>query len=121
LSLRVNGGLLVLYHQDQDITIAVFGFYVDDLLIIAHMCLIGQIENQMKKGLRMYDLGSFSCNLGMNIEPNWEVLIIIIHEHSYIWMMVTMFSMDESRQVAAPLAIQLYMRKRDKEAFNTII
>jgi hypothetical protein len=75
---HVDRGLFVLQNKDQDIVAAVV-LYVNDLLIIANVGLIGQIKEQMKKRFRMHDLGSVSCYLGMNIERNRAHHTIDIH------------------------------------------
>jgi len=116
----VDGGLFVLHNKDQDIVAAVV-LYVDDLLIIANEGLIGQFKDQMKKRLRMHDIGSVSFNLGMNIERNRELQTIDIHQHSYIRMILAKFRMDESRPVAMPMAMNLHKRKPDEEACDQTI
>jgi hypothetical protein len=61
----------VLYDkEDHSIVVAAVILYIDDLLPIANEDLIGQIKDQMKKRIRMHDLGSVVFNRGMNIEHN---------------------------------------------------
>jgi hypothetical protein len=93
---RVDGGLFMLYDQDQGIVVAAVVLYVDDLLIIANQGLIGQIKGQMKKRFRMHDLGSVSIDPGMNIERNPQDHTINIQRYSYFRTILAKFRMDES-------------------------
>ena len=95
--------------------------YIDDLLTIANTRSIGQIKAQMKRRFRIYDLGSVTFNLGMNIESNSEHDKIDIHQHSYIRTILAKFRMDESMPVAMPMAMKLHKRKPDEEACNPTI
>ena len=107
--------------EDHSIVIAAVVLYVDHLLIIANVGLIGQIKDQMRKRFRMHDLGSVSFYLGMNIERNRENPTIEIYQQSYIRTILTKFRMDESRPVATPMAMKLHKRKPDKEACDPTI
>jgi len=113
---HVDRALLVLHNHDQDLVVAKVVLYVDDLLIIANEGLIWQIKDQMKKRFRMHDLGSVSFNLSMNIECNWELHTIHIHQDCYIRTILAKFKMDKSRPVAMPMAKKLHKRKPDEEA-----
>jgi len=97
--------------EDQCTVVATVVLYVDDLLIIANVGWIGQIKDQMKKRLRMHDLGSVSVYLGMYIERNREHHTNDIHQHSYIRTILAKFRMDESRPVPTPMAMKLHKRK----------
>jgi hypothetical protein len=117
---RVDGALSLFQIQDQDIVAAV-NLYVDDLLIIANMGLIRQIKDQMKKRFRMHDLGSVCFYLGMKSEHNREHYMIDIHQHSYFWMILAKFRMDESRPVATPISLKLRKMTPDEEACDPTI
>jgi hypothetical protein len=117
----VEGALFVLHDNDQGIVVASVVLYVDDLLIIANEGLIGQINNQMKKRIRMYDRGSVSFHLGMNIECNRELHTIDIHQHSYIQTILAKFRMAESRPVATPMAMKFHKRKPEEQACDPTI
>lgn len=100
-----DGGLLVL--QDHGIIVACIVMSVDIRLIIANVCFIGPIKNQMKKRFQMYMLPSISCYLSMNIECNREHHTIDIHQQSYIRSILAKFKMSESRPIATPMAKNL--------------
>jgi hypothetical protein len=119
---RVDRGLYVLPDkEDHGIVVAAVVLYIDDLLIIANEGLIGKIKEKMKKRFRIYDFGSVSFDLGMNIERNREHHTIDFHQHSYIRTILVKFRMDESRPVATPMAMKLQIRKPDEEACDPII
>jgi hypothetical protein len=107
--------------EDQGPVVATVILYLYDFTIISNAGLIGQSKDQMKKRFRMDDVGSVSCNLGMNIEPTWEYHTIDIHQHSYIWTIFAKFTMDESRPVAMPMAMKLHKRKPNEEAWDATI
>jgi len=101
---RDDRGLFVLHDkEDHSKVIAAAVLYVDDLFIIAHEGLIGQIKDQMKKRFRMHDLGSVSIYLGMKIESNRDLHTIDIHQHSYIQTIFATFRIGESRPVATAM------------------
>jgi hypothetical protein len=119
---RVDRGLFVLPDkEDHGIVVAAVVLYIDDLLITVHEGLIGKIQEKMKKRFRIYDFGSVSFDLGMNIERNREDHTIDFHQHSYIRTILVKFRMDESRPVAMPLAMKLLKRKPDEEACDPTI
>jgi len=115
--------VLLVFHDMEDhwIVVAAVILYNDDLLIMANDGLIGHIEDQMKKGFRMHDLGCVSLYLGMITECNREHNKIDIHQHSYMWTILAMIRMDESRPVATPMAMKLHKRKPDEEACDPTI
>jgi len=116
---HVNWEVFVLGDQGSVVTAVIP--YVIDLFIILIKALIGQIKDQMKMRFRMNNVGSFSFYLGMNIERNWEHHTIHIHQRSYIWTILAMFRMDESRPVATPMAMKLHKRKPNQEACDPTI
>jgi hypothetical protein len=65
----------------------------------------------MKKRFRMHDLGSVSCDIGMNFERNREHHTINIYQHSYIGTVLAKFRMDGSRPVGTGMVMKLHMRK----------
>jgi len=69
----------------------------------------------------MHDLGSVSFYLSINIERNRDHHTIDIHQHSYIWMILAKFRMDESSPVAMPMVMKLHREKPDEEASNPTI
>jgi len=107
--------------EDNGAVVAAVDLYVDDLLIFADECLIGQITDQMKKRFQMHDLGRVSFYLGMNLERNQEHHTMDIHQHSYIWKIFAKFRIDESRLVATPMAMKLHKSKPDEEACDSTI
>ena len=112
----VDGGLFVLHDiEDHGMVVAAVVLYVDDLLISSNKGWIGQIKHQLKKRIRMHDLGSVSFYLVINIIPNREHHAIDIHQHSDICTIFAKFSMDKSRPVATPMAMKLHKRKPDEE------
>jgi hypothetical protein len=117
---RDDEGLLVLHNQDRDMVAGVV-LYMHKLLNIANEGLIGQIKDQMMKTFQMHEVGSDSFGLGMKIESNWQHHTIDIHQHSYIRTILAKFRMDESRQVATPMAMKLHKRKPDEEGCDPTI
>jgi hypothetical protein len=63
----------------------------------------------------MHDLGSVSFYLGLKIECNRKYHTIDIHQHSYIWMILVKFRVNQSRPVATPMAMKLYNRMPAKK------
>jgi hypothetical protein len=55
---RIDGGLFVL--EDHGAVVATVVLYVDDVLIIANVCLISQIKDLMKMRFRIHDPGNVS-------------------------------------------------------------
>jgi len=115
----VDGELCVL--EDRDKVISAVILYIDDLCITANEGLIKQIKDRMTKRFWMHNLGSVSRHLGTNIQRNWEHHTINIHQHSFIWTILAMFSMEECRLVAAPMAMKLHKRKPNKEACHPTV
>jgi hypothetical protein len=111
---RVHGGLLRL--EEQGTAVAAVILYVDDLLIIAIEGLIGQINDEMRKRFWVHNLGGVCLYLGMTIKRNWEHHTTDIHQHSGIRTIIANFNIDESRQVAMPMAIKVHKRRPDKES-----
>ena len=111
----------MLHDNNQGVVVAAIVLYVDDPVIIANKGLIGQIMDHMKQRFRMDDLRTVFFFLRMNIECNREHHTMDIHQHSYIWMILAKFRMDESRPVATPMATKLNKKKPDEEACDPTI
>jgi len=116
-----DGGLFFLNDKDQGIVVTAVVVSVEDFLIIADHGSIGRIKDQINRQFRMHDLRSFSLYLGMNVKHNWEHYTKDIHWHSNIPTILAKFTVDESRPVGTPMAMQLHKRKPEDEACNSII
>lgn len=119
VALRVDGERFVIVYQGTVAT-AVF-LYIDDLLIIANECLIGQIKDWMKRRFWMHDIRGVSFYLSMNIQHNQEHHMINIHQRGYIRTILAKVGMNESGPIAIPMAMKLHKRKPNQVACDPTI
>jgi hypothetical protein len=116
---RVDGGVFVL--EDHGTVITAVVLYLQDLLIVANMGLIGQIKDQKKKRIWMHDLGSVSLYLDMDIGCNQQHHMIDIHQHTDIRAILANVRMDESRPDVTPMVMKLHKRKPNEAACDLIL
>ena len=112
---------MVLHDMIQGTVFGAVVLYIDDLYIIGNKGLIGQIKDHMKMRFGMHNLRSFSFCLGIDIQCNREHHMVDIQQHSYIWMILAKFRMDQSRPVAMPMEMRHHKRKPDEDTCNLTI
>jgi hypothetical protein len=113
---RFDRGLTVMGYQGRIVdTVA---RVTDDLFMVGNNGMTDQTKEEMKDMFCMYQLRSVIINLTINIEHNWEHLMIIIYPHCYIWMMLAKFSKDESTPVATLTEIKLHKCRPNRKGYH---